>query len=124
MVVSPEGTAEWSRAVSVVPSGLNHLGHCLPNVENVGLLSHVPPGQGFRSETELASKVQILVALQTNPCASSTAHSPIFSAQKILTRIPSLARTSTSGWRRSTDCSHCMTYESFGGAFIRTLTSI
>jgi hypothetical protein len=44
---SPEGTAEGSRAVSAVPSGLDNLGTDQPNVETVGLLSYVPPGQGL-----------------------------------------------------------------------------
>ncbi len=36
MVVSPEGTAEGSRAVSAVPSGLDDLGTDQPNVETLG----------------------------------------------------------------------------------------
>jgi hypothetical protein len=43
MVVSPEGTAEGSRAVSAAPAGHADLGTDQPNVETLGL-AHVPPG--------------------------------------------------------------------------------
>jgi len=36
VVVSPEGTAEGSRPISAVPSGLNRLGTDQPNVETLG----------------------------------------------------------------------------------------
>ena len=50
MVVSPEGTAEASRAVSVVPSGLEDLCTDQPNVETLGycrisLRDRAPPLQ-------------------------------------------------------------------------------
>src|SRR5437660_5645044 len=41
------------------------------NLDSVGLLSHVPPGQGVRSDTELCSQSGILVAWSVAGAAMS-----------------------------------------------------
>jgi hypothetical protein len=61
VVLIPKGRLK-SHDLSAVPSGLILLRAPVPNVENVGLLSGVPPGQ----ELDAVENQQILVALDGN----------------------------------------------------------
>jgi len=60
---SPEGTAEGSRAVSAVPSGLDDLGTDRPNVETLGYCRMSLRDKAFvASFFNLFSRFEILVA--------------------------------------------------------------